>query len=70
MRDLLRRSRPETARGRRRAAVLRFGLAQRRFERSIAALREAALDEVDRQVAVSATLRAAADRLASEAGRL
>lgn len=54
-----------TAKGRRRAASLRLSAAHLRFDRSIAALRKAALDQIDRQSLVSATLRAATDRLAA-----
>ncbi|WP_375408868.1 hypothetical protein [uncultured Methylobacterium sp.] len=61
----LRATWPGTAQGRRRAAALRLSAAHRRFDRSIAALRKAALDQVDRQVVVSVALRAATDRLAA-----
>lgn len=54
---------PGTAQRRRRAAALRLSAAHQRFDRSIAALRKAALDQVDRQLVVSAALRAATDRL-------
>jgi len=56
---------PKSAQGRRRAAALRLSAAHRRFDRSIAVLRKAALDQVDRQLLVSAALRAATDRLAA-----
>ena len=56
---------PKSAHGRRRAAALRLSAAHRRFDLSIAALSKAALDQVDRQLAVSAALRAATVRLAA-----
>ncbi|MBX9934451.1 MAG: hypothetical protein K2Y56_23540 [Methylobacterium sp.] len=60
--------RPGSVRHRRRLAALRLSAAHQRFERSIAMLRCAALDQVDKQVLVSIALRIAADRLASRAG--
>lgn len=56
---------PKSAHSRRRAAALRLSAAHRRFDRSITALRKAALDQVDRQLVVSDALRAATDRLAA-----
>ncbi|NEU14080.1 hypothetical protein G3T14_18375 [Methylobacterium sp. BTF04] len=56
------------ARGRRRAAALRLHTARQRFDRSMIALRKAALDHIDSQDHVSATLRATLDRLVAQAG--
>ena len=56
---------PKSAHGRRRAALLRLSAAHRRYDLSLAALRKATLDQVDRQLALSAALRAATVRLAA-----
>ncbi|GAB6841487.1 hypothetical protein HNR00_000721 [Methylorubrum rhodinum] len=54
--------RPASARRRSRAATGRLEAALRGFERSIVALRTAALDHVDSQDLASLTLRALLDR--------
>jgi hypothetical protein len=54
--------RPASARRRSRAATGRLQAALRGFERSIVALRTAALDHVDSQDLASLTLRALLDR--------
>lgn len=54
-------------RDRHRAAALRLRAARHRFDRSTAALRQAARDHIDGQRLASATLRAALDRLAAQA---
>lgn len=48
-----------------RAAAFRLRAARSRFDRSMVALRKAALDHVDCQVLVSTALQAALDRMAA-----
>ena len=60
--------RPASVRDRRRLASIRLLAAHRRFERSVATLRRAALDQVDSHVLMSAALRMEADTLAARTG--
>lgn len=52
-----------------RAAAIRLSAARDRFDLSMAALRKAALDHVDRQALVSTALRAALVRMAATGPR-